>query len=152
MKKAILLAGLIGVGFLVYRYTASHGAEAAYEAFAEKVLHRRYDAAAAMTDGFSAADLEARGSQERIGAGPPMFQTLFPSRFKIDSREKTPDGAVVLHATQTVLFNPAGVESAIRPAMYARLKQVVTLEKRAGGWKVTDFTNTFESMDSVGGK
>ena len=42
-------------------------------------------------DGLTAADLGKSGSQEQIGAGPSMFQTLFPSRFRIDSREKTPD-------------------------------------------------------------
>ena len=85
-----------------------------------------------MCDGLSSKDLEQLGSQERIGAGPPMFQTLFPSRFVVASREKSPDGSVTLHATQTVLFNPVGVESAVRPAMFAKLKQVITLHKQSG--------------------
>ena len=71
------------------------------------------------------------------------------TRFVVSTREKAPDGSVTLHATQTVLFNPVGVESAIRPAMFAKLKQVITLQKQSGEWKVTDFENEFESMDSI---
>jgi hypothetical protein len=56
---------------------------------------------------------------------------------------------VTLHATQTVLFNPAGVESATRPAMFATLKQVVTLRKGSSGWRITAFENNFEKMDAV---
>lgn len=150
MKKAFVVLGLIAIAVLVYRYRSSHGPEAQYRQFAEEMLHRRYDAAAAMSYGLSADDLAKLGSQERIGAGPVMFQTLFPSRFAIESDEAGSDGAHTLHATQTVLFNPVGVESAIRPAMFATLKQVVTLQKRPGGWRVTAFSNEFVKMDTLG--
>jgi hypothetical protein len=149
VKKALGIAVVIVLAVVAYRYFSARGVETQYERFAEEILHRRYESAAAMADGLTAADLEKLGSQERIGAGPVMFQTLFPSRFRILSRETAADGGVVLHANQTVLFNPVGVESAIRPAMYARLAQVVTLNKRDGQWRVTAFSNTFEEMDSV---
>ncbi len=68
------------------------------------------------------------------------------------SNEKAADGSVTLHATQTVLFNSVGVESAVRPAMYAKLKQVIGLKKGNGGWKVTSFQNTFVEMDSYSAK
>jgi hypothetical protein len=152
VKKAFVVAAIAGAVFLAYRYTTTNGPEARYKLFAEEILHRRYDAAAAMAEGLSASDLEKLGSQERIGAGPQMFQTLFPSRFAIESREGRAGGAVTLHATQTVLFNPAGVESAVRPAMFATLKQVVTLHKGADGWRVTAFENTFEKMDALTGR
>ena len=58
-------------------------------------------------------------------------------------------GVVTINATQTVLFNPQGVESAVRPAMYATLKQVTKLRNGAGGWKVIAFENTFGRMDSL---
>jgi hypothetical protein len=149
MKRAILVAIVLAGGFAGYRhFFSADRVEANYKAFAEEVLNRRYDAAAAMTDGLTASDLENLGSQERIGAGAAMFQTLFPSRFVVDSRESTPDGSVVLHATQTVLFNPVGIESAI-PAMKATLRQVVTMRKRDGEWRVAAFENNFESMDSL---
>jgi len=77
-----------------------------------------------------------------------MFQTLFPSRFVVNSRESAPDGSVVLHATQTVLFNPVGVEST-RPAMKATLDQVVTMRRRDGEWKVAAFENNATSLDSL---
>lgn len=149
MKRAILVALVLAVAFAGYRhFFGVDQAEAKYKAFAEEVLNRRYDAAAAMTDGLTAAELEELGSQERIGAGVQMFQTLFPSRFVVNSRESAPDGAVVLRTTQTVLFNPVGVESAF-PAMKATLNQVVTMRKRDGEWKVAAFENNFESLDSV---
>ena len=77
-----------------------------------------------------------------------MFQTLFPSRFNIESRTATNLG-VTLHAVQTVLFNPPGVESAVRPAMYATLNQTVTLRKTSDGWKITSFENRLDKMDSL---
>lgn len=149
MKRAAFLAVILAGGFFAYRQFSGNDVEARYRAFAGEILHRRYDAAANMADGLTAGDLGKLGSQERIGGGPPMFQTLFPSRFVVNSRTSAPDGSVILHATQTVLFNPVGVESAVRPAMFATLKQVVTLHKSAGEWKVTAFENKFESMDTI---
>ena len=136
---------------MLYRHYSASGPVKLYEVFAEEMLHRNYDAAAGMADGLTPADLARLGSQERIGAGPAMFQKLFASRFKILSQDSTDDG-VKLTAVQTVLFNPAGVESAMRPAMYADLKQVITLRKRANGWKVASFTNDFVQMDSLTGR
>jgi hypothetical protein len=150
MRRLIAVVVLAGASFGGYRFvSASFGPVAHYEKFAEALLHRRYDAAAAMCDGLTAADLEKLGSQERIGAGPPMFQSLFPSLFDIQSRKTMPDGSTVIHAVQTVRFNPAGVESGIRPAMFATLEQVVTLRNGSGGWKVVSFENTFMKMDST---
>ena len=133
----------------VAAFACARGPEAKYKEFAEQVLQRNYDAAAAMTDGLTKDDLERSGSQEHIGAGPPMFQKLFPSQFTIDSKETNADGSVTLHATQLVRFNPAGVESVMRPAMMATLKQVVTLRKTCGDWRVVQFKNTFDKMDST---
>lgn len=148
MRRAIILIVLAGAGFAGYRYySASYSPVKAYENFAEEMLHQRYDAAAKLCDGLTAAELEKLGSQERIGAGPPMFQTLFPSRFAVQSRETLPDGYLTINAVQTVLFNPVGVESAIRPAMYATLRQSVMLRKVAGAWKVTAFDSVFQKMD-----
>jgi hypothetical protein len=149
MKRAIFVVIVLAGGFAGYRhFFSTDRVEANYKAFAEEVLNRRYDKAAAMTDGLTAGDLEQLGSQERIGAGVAMFQTLFPSRFVVNSRNSAADGSVVLHVTQTVLFNPVGVESA-RPAMKATLNQVVTMRERDGEWKVAAFENNFESLDSL---
>jgi hypothetical protein len=59
-----------------------------------------------------------------------------------------PEGTLTLHAVQTVLFNPPGVESAVHPGMYAKIDQTVTL-RSVSGWKTTSFDNKFESMDTV---
>ena len=148
MRRVVLALVLVAAAFFGYRYYAtSYAPEKAYKAFAEDILHQRYKEAAAKCDGLTEDDLGKLGSQERIGAGPPMFQTLFPSRFEIQSRESAADGGLTLHAIQTVLFNPVGVESAVRPAMYATLAQTITLRKSGGAWKIVAFDNNFEKMD-----
>jgi len=153
VKRWVVRLLIAIVAFAGYRYYATSLApERRYKEFAEEVLHRHYAAAATMTDGLSEADIEREGTQERIGAGPAMFQTLFPSQFAVTSRETAADGALVLHAVQTVRFNPAGVESAVRPAMFATMNQTVTLRKIAGGWKVAKFENKLEKMDSLTGR
>jgi hypothetical protein len=146
MKRAIAGAVVVIVLIVAYRHFRAAAAVKVYEAFAEEILHRRYDSAAGMASGLSASDLARLGSQERIGAGPEMFQTLFPSQFRIETEEKKPDGTLEVVAIQTVLFNPAGVESAVRPAMYADLRQTVSLRNAEGEWKVAAFANTFERM------
>lgn len=147
MKRVIAGTVAVIVAVVAYRHFGARTPVKVYEAFAEEILHRRYDSAATMASGLTANDLARRGSQERIGAGPEMFQTLFPSQFRIESEEEKPDGTLEVVAIQTVLFNPAGVESAIRPAMYADLRQTVSLRKVGGEWKVAAFNNTFERMD-----
>jgi hypothetical protein len=148
VKRAIAAVIIIGATFLGYRtWDTSYRTQRVYHQFAEELFKRHYDVAAAMADGLSASDLQKQGTQEKIG--PEMFQTLFPSRFEITSRERNADGDVVFHAIQTVLFNPPGVESAVRPAMYARMNQVVTLRKGSDGWKVAAFENKFDTMDAV---
>lgn len=146
-RAAIVVVILAAIGF-GYQWRHVSSAAKAYEAFAEAILQRRYEAAAEMSADLTADDLKRLGSQERIGAGPPMFQTLFPSRFKIESEQSSGDGTTIV-AVQTVLFNPVGVESALRPAMYAELRQVTTLTRRSGTWKVASFTNEFVKMDEM---
>jgi hypothetical protein len=152
MRRVATAAVLVIAAFFAYRYyDGTVAPEKKYKDFAEEILKRHYDAAAAMTDGLSPQDLARQGTQEKVGAGTAMFQTLFPSRFDIESRTATSLG-VTLHAVQTVLFNPPGVESATRPAMYARMNQVVALHKTDDGWKVTSFENKFAKMDSLTGR
>jgi hypothetical protein len=148
MRRVIVLIVLAAAGVGAYRYySTSYAPIRQYERFAEEILNRHYQPAAELCEGLTAADLAKLGSQERIGAGPQMFQTLFPSRFAIKSRERSGDG-ITITARQTVQFNPVGVESALRPAMFATLNQVVTMRKGADGWRVTSFENVFEKMDS----
>ena len=79
-----------------------------------------------------------------------LNRTYAENVFFMDQLRRNPsDRAVEIHATQTVLFNPPGVESALRPAMFATLSQTVTLHKRGGEWKITSFENEFVSMDSL---
>ncbi|SRR5260221_6906849 len=152
MRRIVLLIVLLGGAGLGYRYYAkSYAPTEHYKRFAEAILHRQYDRAAEMASGLTADQLQQSGSQEHVGPGPEMFQTLFASRFNVESCETAADGVVTVHATQTVLFNPVGVEST-RPAMYALMKQTAGLRKGDGGWKVTSFDNKFEKMDSMSGR
>ena len=148
MKRIAAIVAIAAVAGYWY-YQTSHAPVNAYKAFAEEILHRRYDKAAAMTDGLTAAQLAQSGTQEKIGAGPAMFQTLFPSRFTIESQERGSDGTTTIKATQQVLFNAPGVESVMRPAMMALMKQTVALRKKDGAWKVVSFENTFGNMETM---
>ena len=150
MKK---LAGLVLLVAAIagYRYYANNAPVRAYEQFAEAILHRQCDASAAMTAGLTPAVLEKSGTQEKAGPGPAMFQTLFASRFRIDSKNTDADGSVLLKCVQTVLFNPVGVES-VRPAMYLRMNQTVRMRNVEGVWKVVSFENAFDKMDSLTGR
>jgi hypothetical protein len=152
MKRAAVVILIMGGAFLAYRHFGSPGPAKRYREFAEEILKRNYAAAARMSDGLSEQQLATTGTQEHIGAGPAMFQTLFPSRYNIESEDQASDGTVTLHAIQTVLFNPPGVESALRPAMFAKLRQTVQLKKRDGEWKITSFENKFQEMDSLSSK
>jgi hypothetical protein len=147
MKRFAALV-LVIAAIAGYRYYAGNAPVRAYEQFAEAILHRQYDAAAAMTTGLTPAALERSGTQEKAGAGPAMFQTLFKSNFRIDSKEVDADGGVNLKCVQTVLFNPVGVEST-RPAMYLRMNQTVRMRNVEGVWKVVSFENAFDKMDSL---
>src|ERR1051325_7860466 len=150
MKNAIVAVVVLAALFLGYRhYDRSTAPAKRYRAFAEEILRRHYDAAAAMTDGLTPKDLQSSGSQEKSGPGPEMFQTLLPTRYEIESQETKDDGSVAIRAVQTVFFNPAGVESAVRPEMSATLHQSATLKKVGGDWKITAFENKFERMDTL---
>ena len=154
MRRAVIFVAILAVAaFMTWRwYDRSFAPVQRYEQFAEEILRRHYDVAASMSDGLTESDLARAGTQEKSGPGPEMFQTLFPSRFDVQSRQTAADGTVTLHAIQTVLFNPAGVESAVRPAMYATLRQTAKLHKTSGTWKVTAFENEFVKMDSMTGR
>ncbi len=153
MKRVIALLIASVAGFAGWRYySASYAPVQTYKEFAEHMLNGRYDKASALADGLSPDALQKLGTQERIGAGPPMFQTIFPSTFTIETEEKDADGTLTMHATQLVRFNPAGIESAVRPAMFAKMKQTTRMQQKGGGWKVTAFENTFDSMGSMGGR
>jgi hypothetical protein len=148
---AVVIAGVAAFAGWHY-YTAAYAPVQTYKEFAEHMLHGRYDKASEMADGLSADDLQKLGTQEKIGAGPPMFQTIFPSVFTIETEDKDADGTLTLHATQLVQFNPAGIESAVRPAMFAKMKQTTRMQRKSGAWKITAFENKFDSMGSVGGR
>lgn len=144
MRRALAAVLIIGAAFVGTRAWERGTPERRYREFAEEILHGRFDKAAALSDGLPESELA-----RKAGLDPAMLQTLFPSRFEVRTRERADDGALTLTAVQTVLFNPPGVESALRPAMFAKMNQTVTLRKGSGGWKVVAFENKLDKMDSL---
>lgn len=144
MKRLVAAVVVLAGAFVAWRTVDGRMApERQYKAFAEDILHRRFDDAAARADGLTATQLARTAAID-----PAMLQTLFPSRFEITSRAWSGD-ELTLAAVQTALFNPPGVESALRPAMFATLNQSATLRKTDGGWKVTRFESKLAKMDTV---
>src|SRR5258706_9976312 len=129
MRRIVLLVVLLGGAGLGYRYYAkSYAPTEHYKRFAEAILHRQFGRAAEMADGLTADQLQHSGSQEHVGPGPEMFQTLFASRFNVESCQTAGDGGVTIPAPQTGLFNPPGGESP-PPGLYALMQQTVGLRK-----------------------
>jgi len=71
---------------------------------------------------------------------PYSIQTLGRIDYALQSSERGADSNEVnLAVEQTVYFNPPGVESAMRAAMYMTIIHKVTMKKGDGGWKVVAF-------------
>ncbi|HKO00575.1 MAG TPA: hypothetical protein VJ032_02710 [Thermoanaerobaculia bacterium] len=150
MKRSVIVAAVALIAAaLAFRSYRQRTVEKAYEKFAEEIIRRHYDVAAAMTTGMTEDELRASGTQEQTGGGPAMFQTLFPTRYQFESTTTASDGTLSINVVQEVRFNPAGVESAVRPAMAATMRQSATMRKVAGVWKIVSFQNKFEKMDSI---
>jgi hypothetical protein len=67
MKRLIAAAALLAAAFFGYRYyDASYAPERKYKEFAEEMLKRHYDSAAAMTDGLTAQDLARARRSDRV--------------------------------------------------------------------------------------
>jgi len=150
MKRNIVIAAIaIVAAIFAFRAYQQRSMRKDYEKFAEAIIRRHYDVAAAMTTGLTEDELRAAGTQEQTWGGPAMFQTLFPSRYRYESTKTESDGSVTMQVTQEVRFNPVGVESAVRPAMAATMHQTATMRKVGGAWKIATFENKFEKMDAI---
>ena len=124
MKRLVTAAIVITIAFVGYRYyNRSYAPVKQYEQFAAAPLTRRF----------------APPSPGGRGLWP--IDSLLP-------REKVPEGRMRGRRSCTRQRRSLA-RAATRPAMYAKLNQIVSLRKTASGWKVTAFENKFDSMDSL---
>ena len=78
------------------------------------------------------------------------MQELRGTGYEVTSRTAGAAGVeVTLDVTQTVGFNPPGVESALRPAMKATVRHRATLQRTAAGWKVAALTSKLVGEDEI---
>lgn len=152
MKKLLVLVVLAVAVAIWYRsYREEQAPVRVLTAYADAVASGRHDLARQFADG----DLAGAGAGERhAAAGWVPVQELRGVHYRVDSRTASADGnEVALVVTQTVGFNPPGVESALRPAMQARFRLQATVRSTASGWKVVAFSSEFlEADDAVGGR
>jgi len=148
MKKLIVLVVLLAGGFAGYRYHEARQAPIrTFTSFADALAKGRHDLAARYAEG-DAAD-GAQGERYRQAGWVPV-ENLRGISYAVHSRAESPDGREVkLDVTQTVGFNPPGVESALRPAMKARFHQTATVRRTPAGWKVVAFKSEFLAADET---
>ncbi len=140
MKKLVVLGVVALAGFLGWRVHRAHQAPVeVFEKFSNAVAQGRWDLAEPYLEE-PVADREAGERFAAVGWIP--VQELRSVQHRVTSRKDSRD-RVTLEVTQTVGFNPPGVESAMFSAMQARFNQVATLHETPNGWKVVEFTNTF---------
>jgi hypothetical protein len=108
-------------------------------AYADAVAYGRHDLARTYATGELAGE---EGGERFAVAGWVPVQEIRRISYAVTSRTPAADGGeVVLEATQTVAFNPPGVESALRAAMRATFRLRATVRRVGGGWKVAAFSS-----------
>lgn len=147
MKKLVLLL-IIAVALLVvfHRQTAETP-EKVYREFATAMVDLDFERAANFSEGLSERGWEKVSPLHAIGYS--MIQDTFRPLYTIESQRELSENEVEIRAMQAVQFNPPGVESAMRPAMVAKVGQTARLKKTGDGWKVIAFENDVRSVDSL---
>jgi hypothetical protein len=148
VRKLVVLVVIVAAAVVAYRAHRSKQAPVdVFTAYADALARGRHDLARELATG-ELAGSEA-GERHRSAGWVPV-QELRGTSYEVTSRT---DGAagdeVTLDVTQTVGFNPPGVESALRPAMRATFRQRATLRHTTSGWKVAAFTSKFVGADEI---
>jgi hypothetical protein len=148
VRKLIALVAIAAAAAIAYRAHRDRQAPVdVFTAYADALARGRHDLARELATG-ELAGSEA-GERHRAAGWVPV-QELRGTSYEVTSRTASPAGdEVTLDVTQTVGFNPPGVESALRPAMKARFRQRATLRRTATGWKVAAFTSEFVGADEL---
>ena len=148
MKRLVVLILVVAAAAVAYRVHRERQAPLrTLTAYADAVARGRHDLARQFADG-ELAGAPAGGRHNRAGWVP--VESLRSIGYRVDSRSESADGREIsLDVTQTVGFNPPGVESALRPAMKATFRLRATVRRTAAGWKVAAFTSEFVAADEV---
>ena len=139
LRRAVL--GILGLSaLLLLIHCAGGGPEKTFEKFASAWADERVDEAVSYCEGEAAKNaVKAIGISQVMS--PYSIQTLGKIDYAVQSSEKGVDSnQVILTVEQTVYFNPPGVESAMRAAMYMTIIHKVTMQKASGSWKVASFS------------
>ena len=140
MLRRSLALSLALSAFLVVVNCAGGSAEKTFEKFASAWADERTEDALAYCEGDSAKEaVKALGISQLLS--PYSIQTLGRIDYEVQSTEKGANsGELNLTVEQQIYFNPPGVESAVRAAMYATVIHHVIMKKGSGGWKVVSFS------------
>ena len=142
MKKVLVLL-VIAAGALLFYLNHQKQQEPfkAFTAYADAVARGRHDLARQYADGEIANEDQGERYAE---AGWVPVQEIRDLSYVVNSQTRSADGEeVAFDVTQTLAFNPPGVESAIRAAMKATFHQTATVRKTGSGWKVVAFKSDF---------
>jgi hypothetical protein len=145
MKKIVLGAVLLAGALLGYRWFQGWRAYKAYQAFADSWARGNRIAAAEHGDEgavrYAFEKKPIRGT--RGGAAMEAFRGTL---YAVGSKTRNDDGDVELFVTQTVLFDPPGMTTALGGAMFARFHEAATVRDTPDGWRVVAFEPTFVEM------
>jgi len=149
MRKLVLLLLVAAAAALAYRSHRERAAPVrAFVAYADALAAGRHDLARQWATGDLAG---ARAGERHAVAGWVPVEELRGTSYRVTSRRPgVSAGEVALEVTQTVAFNPPGVESALRAAMRATFRQRATVRRTASGWRVAAFSSELVDAGEAG--
>jgi hypothetical protein len=148
MKKLIVLLSIAAAVGIAYRVHRDRQAPVdAFTAYADALARGRHDLARDLAIGELAG---SEAGERHSAAGWVPVQELRGTSYTVTSRTASATGdEVTLDVTQTVGFNPPGVESALRPAMKATFRQRAIVRRTAAGWRVASFASELVAVDEI---
>ena len=148
MKKLILIAIIIFPGIIYFFLMGGSGAEKALDNFSEAWAANR------MTEAYQySVQSELEPTMQKKGVNDLtrwMMGSVMGVNTKIVSSSPAPGGeGELIKGSILILFNPQGVQSAMRATMYARVKFESRVVKKADGWKVVSFEPVLDEMGEL---
>jgi len=138
MRKLILVALLAAAAVVAARSISRWRARVAYEEFAEAWTHGDAKRAGELAEAGAAERALEKRSLRGLPNGPIM-EAFRGTRYAIESESRNAAGDMEIEATQTILFDPPGITTALGGAMYTHVHHSATLRHSSGGWKVIAF-------------
>jgi hypothetical protein len=141
MKRVFFVFLLAGAAYGIYRYAIVDAPWRAFHRFARAWALEDTPAAVAWTSGDEAKS--AAESKILRGVVHVPMEALRGSRQELESRESSPDGAVVLTVKQKVFYDPPGFTTGVGGAGVATVRHIARLKKTPDGWRVVEWTPAF---------